>query len=232
MRLVIARFFILLFILSIAPQLAHATDKLEYPEDIAARLQSRYDNIRSLSFQFHQDVKGEMSGRPRQGDGHAIFFKHDAESRMRWDYTKPDMQVLVSDGKTFSMYFSELHQMIVSPASNLDSDLTYSFFTGQGNLKTDFFIRPPDEDTNTGTDSETKIIKLIPKTPQSQVQDIHVWVSKDSLIKRLKIRDHVGTITILDFNDIKVNIFQGQSLDYIKELFTFAPPQGTEIIHQ
>jgi outer membrane lipoprotein carrier protein len=203
----------------------------ESPEDTAARVQLRIDKMQSLSFNFHQQTKGEMTGRPRRGSGKAVFFKNEDSSRMRWDYASPDKQILVSDGVVFSMYFDNLKQMIVTPAENLNKDLTYSFFTGRGNLKKDFYILPPDEETGDNT-AEFQIIKLIPKQPHSQVQDVHVWITESSLIRRMNIRDLFGTITVLNFSDIEVDKLIGTDERTLQSLFSFVPPKDTEIIEQ
>ncbi len=224
---------LILFGLVLPVFVAHASEnKTEYPEQIAERLQARYDNIQSLSFNFTQDTSGEMTGRPRRGTGRAVFVKLDGKSYMRWDYTSPDKQVLISDGTTFSMYFANLQQMIVSPADSLNADLTYSFFTGRGVLKKDFYIRPANEEFQSENETDFKVIKLIPKTAQSQVQDIHLWVTPDSLIRRINIRDHFGTVTILNFSDIEVNSLVGEDPEKLLSFFSFVPPEGTEIIRQ
>ncbi len=205
----------------------------EYPDDIAARLQQRYDTMRSLTFNFHQDIRGEMTGRPRQGSGQATFLKNNGKARMRWDYVSPDRQVLISDGVTFSMYFASLKQLIISPAEKLDTDLTYSFFAGKGTLKRDFHIRPADEEYQADDEGMLKVIKIIPKTQQSQVQDIHLYVAADSLIRRIMIRDHFSTVTVLNLSDIEVDkVTSGKNPEQVKAIFTFVPPEGTEIIHQ
>ena len=208
------------------------TCETEYPEDIAQRLQARYDKIISLSFNFIQNTSGDMTGRPRRGSGKASFIKLGSKNYMRWDYTSPDKQVLTSDGKTFSMYFAKLQQMIVSPAETLDADLTYAFFTGKGVLNKDFHIRPADEELQSENSADFQVIKLIPKTPQSQVQDIHLWVTPDSLIRRIHIRDHFGTITVLNFSDIDVDGLIGKNPQELLTFFSFVPPEGTEIIRQ
>jgi outer membrane lipoprotein carrier protein len=206
---------------------------VEYPEDIAARLQLRYDTMHSLTFNFYQEIRGEMTGRPRQGSGQATFLKKDGKARMRWDYVSPDRQVLISDGVIFSMYFASLKQLIISPAEQLDADLTYSFFSGKGVLKRDFYIRPADEDNQSDDETLFKVIKLIPKTQQSQVQDIHLYVTADSLIRRIMIRDHFSTVTVLNLSDIEVDkVMIGKSPEQIEAIFTFVPPEGTEIIRQ
>ncbi len=225
--------FIILLLCLFTAGIAHGRESSsEKPEDIVARLQSRYDNVQSLTFNFHQDTRGEMTGRPRKGSGRAIFYRDDTVNNMRWDYTSPERQVLVSDGVLFSMYFSNLQQMILTPAENLDTDLTYSFFTGKGKLQKDFHIQPADKDFQSEGGGEFKIVKLIPKTSQSQVQDIHIWVTAASLIRRINIRDHFGTITVLNFSAIEVDSLTGMSAEELDKLFSFTPPEGTEIIRQ
>lgn len=204
----------------------------EFPEDIALRLQQKYDTMTSLAFKFNQDTRGEITGRPRKGSGNATFLKGGDKSKMRWDYTDPKKQVILSDGKHFYMYFEELKQMIIAPAETLEKDLTYSFFAGNGRLQDDFYIRPPNPELSTDKDIGFKVIKLVPMEPHSQVQDIHLWVSSDSLIQRIHIQDHFGTITVLNLSDIKPDLLQGRSQEETGAFFSFSPPEGTEIIEQ
>lgn len=224
---------LLLFLCLLLPAPAvHSQNTSEAPEDIARRLQSRYDEIGSITFNFMQNTSGDMAGRARKGRGKAAFVKLQGNSYMRWDYASPDHQVLVSDGKTFSMYFANLQQMIVSPAKALDADLTYSFFTGKGILTQDFHIHPADKELQPEGSADFKVIKLIPKKPQSQVQDIHLWVTPDSLIRRINIQDHFGTITVLNFSDIVVDSLLDKAPRELLSFFSFVPPEGTEIIRQ
>jgi outer membrane lipoprotein carrier protein len=210
--------------------LGAAENKMEYPDDIADRLQSRYDVLHSLSFNFFQDIRGEMTGKPRQGSGQAFFLKKDGKARMRWNYQSPDKQVLISDGTTFSMYFANLNQQLITPAAQLDTDLTYAFFTGRGIIKRDFHVRPADEEEQSTDETEYKVIKLIPKTPHAQVQHIHLFVGTNSLIRRMKIQDHFGTLTVLNLSDIETDPLKSKSGAEIDQLFSFTPPPGTEII--
>lgn len=199
--------------------------------ETVARLQARIDTIRSLSFKFYQTTRGELTGRPRKGSGRAVFLKNNGKGLMRWDYTSPDRQVLVSDGKLFSMYFEKLHQMIVTPAEKLKNDLTYSFFIGHSRLVDDFYILPPDPDI--GGDREgMSVIKLVPKIPHAQIENIHLWVTGSSLIRRITLLDHFGTETVLSFSDIKIDPLKGLDEKDIKNMFSFTPPENTEIIEQ
>lgn len=222
---------LLVFLVFTGSLLCHAAET-EYAEDIAERLQLRYDAMNSITFNFNQDTRGEITGRPRKGSGTAAFLKSKTKSQMRWDYLNPNKQIILNDGTQFYMYFEELQQMIISPAKNLENDLTYSFFSGKGNLKNDFYIRPADPDFESDTAQEFKIIKLVPIAPHSQVQDIHLWVSGDSLIRRIHIQDHFGTITVLNLSDIQPDALGNTPQGKIETLFSFVPPEDTEIIQQ
>jgi outer membrane lipoprotein carrier protein len=221
----------------LAPALCHA----ETPEDTARRLQQKYDQIRSLSFHFSQKTEGELSGRAQQGSGTACFVKGkkgksgaEGMGRMRWDYVAPEKQILVSDGVDFSMYFANLHQMIVSPAKTMAADITYSFFTGTGNLLKDFTIAAPNPEFAPKKEDAGKlaVIKLSPREEQSQVSEIHLWVTPDSMIQRIDILDHFDTRTTLELSDITVNTLNENDRKAMDALFQFTPPEGTEIIYQ
>jgi outer membrane lipoprotein carrier protein len=206
----------------------------EKPSDIGARLQTKYNRIKSLTFDFTQQTSGQLTGRGGSGSGQAYFLKTGKKSKMLWNYNAPDKQVILSDGTTLFMYFAKLKQMIITPADSLQQDITYSFFSGAGDLENDFQILPPDPEVGmTDTDRESfKIVQLIPNTPRSQVSNIHVWVTSDSLIQRMEIRDSFDTVTILNFSNIKVDSLTTENSQTVKSFFSFTPPEGTEIIHQ
>ena len=209
-----------------------ATAGAESPGEIAVRLQEKYDSLTSLSFGFKQKSQGDLTGRAKTGSGQAYFYKDNAVSKMRWNYNEPDKQVLISDGETFKMYFSELQQMIVTPAESLENDLTYSIFSGRQDLVETFHIFPSDlDDTIRDESNPIRALKLVPIEEHSQVQHIHIWVDRESLIRRIEMQDHFGTITLLNFSDIKENFVVNSGTDPAV-LFSFSPPEGTEIIQQ
>lgn len=220
---------------------AASLESEETPEYTAQRLQQKYDQIKSLSFHFSQKTEGELSGRTQQGSGTAKFVKGKKEKgkretigKMRWEYTAPEKQVLISDGVDFSMYFAKLQQMIVSPAEAMRADITYSFFIGTGNLLKDFIISSPNPDFIPKKEDSGKftVIKLRPRENQSQVSEIHLWVTADSLIERMDILDHFDTSTSLVLSHLEINTLNPDDSKAMETLFTFTPPEGTEIIYQ
>jgi outer membrane lipoprotein carrier protein len=209
-----------LFMLLLLVGQVFAAEPLE-PLFVAERLQQEYEATSSMVADFKQKASVAMSGRVKHGAGRLVILK---PGKIRWDYTSPDHQVLVSDGDKVTMYFSQSEQVIVQPINQyLDSDVTYSFFAGTGNILKDFDIFPPDH----VAPKKELVIRLVPKIEHPQVDYLHIWVDASTyLIRRLEIVDHFGSVTDLVFTNIKYN----QSI--APELFSFTPPAGTEIIEQ
>ena len=200
---------------------------------IAQNLRSHLSSLSSLTFVFTQRTKGQMSGRPKQASGEAFFVKTDNGAKMRWNYLAPDRQVIISDGVTLQMYFEKLNQLIITSADSLQEDITYSFFTGEGDIEETFVISNGlDDGENEETEKAYSVIKLTPKSPTSQIQDIRLWITNNNEIKRLEIRDTFETLTMLNLSNTRENSLLKDGSLLIKDLFTFSPPEGTEIINQ
>jgi len=221
------KYFLLSLFVLLIPALVKAQemDSLE----IAQKLQSTYEKALNLVADFKQTTAMKFSSRVRQGSGTMIFRK---PGRMRWDYRSPDYQVLISDGETISMYFEKSNQMIVSNAREyLQSDVTYSFLAGTGDILKDFDVSDPDLVTDSMDNSF--LIKLTPKSSHPHVSSIHAWISHDSfLITHLQIVDHFETVTDLFFFNILINADHYDSREIKEDLFLFIPPADTEIIEQ
>jgi len=200
------------------------------PYSIARELQAAYEDTVGLEADFRQHTAMQLNRREKSGNGTVVFLK---PGHMRWDYYAPDRQVLISDGQTITMYFEKTKQMIVTAAQDyLQSDVTYSFFAGRGNILEDFTISAGDDLPDEATDG--RVIQLVPKDAHPQISRLYVWTAADtSMITRIRMIDHFDTITDLFFDNIKrlrSKDKNGPVLD--PQLFTFNPPPGTEIIYQ
>ena len=207
----------------------------ETSAEVAVRLQNYYSQVESLSFSFIQTTKGQMIGRPKTGRGNGIFVRTDTGEKMRWNYNSPDRQVLISDGKTISMYFEELNQMIIAPVDQGQADILFSFFAGQGPLENSFTIldsEPALSDEAEDSSTDLKVIYLVPKDSDSQITIIHLYVTAESLIRRIEFIDHFDTRTTINISNISVDPLQPGQHEEIEQLFSFTPPEGTEIIRQ
>lgn len=189
-------------------------------DEIVSRLQKTYETTLSFSADFSQTTTFDFNQRQRQAKGVVVIEKG---GRMRWDYQSPDQQVLVCDGRLFSMYVAKEQQMIVSDAKNyLEADITYAFLSGSGNIERDFLIEEHAGGEDTGSAHH---LRLTPKKAHPQVKYLDIWVNATTfLIERIKIVDHFGSITDLAFTNMRVNVPSPA------DFFSFTPPAGTEII--
>lgn len=224
---------VLLLLLSVTLPLLPA--KLLAAEDsaplaAARRLQKSYEGMDGLVADFQQVATMHLSARNKNGAGRVTFLK---PGHMRWDYITPDRQVLISNGDTLTMYFEKTKQMLITAAKEyLQSDVTYSFFTGTGNILEDFIISAAEElpaDADSGT-----VIKLVPAATHPHVRHIFIWTDTETgLIKRIRIVDHFDTVTDLFFENVRLINSRDKDAPVIDQsFFTFTPPPDTEIINQ
>jgi outer membrane lipoprotein carrier protein len=205
------------------------------PAQLATRLQENYQKINSLSFSFNQKTSGQMSGRQKTGKGNGILAKTNGGPRVRWNYTTPDRQVLISDGQTISMYFEKLNQMIITPVDTAQIDFLFALFTGEDPLVDMFMLLPPQDHGSkeiTESDHFLDTLRLVPKQPESQIKQIQLWINEESIIRRIELIDFFDTRTILNFSSININPLDGKDTAAVETIFSFTPPEGTEIIKQ
>ncbi|OGR00160.1 MAG: hypothetical protein A2511_05840 [Deltaproteobacteria bacterium RIFOXYD12_FULL_50_9] len=214
------------------PLQARSGEKASDPQAVASRLQQTYNKTTSITVQFQQVTTLKMSRQIRKGNGKMSILK---PGRMRWDYQTPEEQVIICDGEKIRMYFAKTKQLMVAPAKEyIQSDVTYGFFAGTGDITRDFIVSSPDlqqtPDISVLTEAEknsreSQIIRLSPRLPHPHVDYLHVWVdSKTSMVNQLQIVDQLGSVTDLVFSKIKIN----ESIT--EESFIFTPPVGTELI--
>ena len=217
----------------------HAAAPLSSLEQRVMRLQKKYQQLRSLEFDFSQTT--QSSDRVKQGAGDAIFYRPTTSGSsnpvpqgiMRWNYTSPTEQTIVNDGKTLSIYTPQDKQLIISPANDLESDITYAIFTGTRSLQDEFVVAPSDALFKinvplTGLES----VLLTPRQPHPQIKRIQLWFTTDLAIHRLLMEDHFGTMTELTFTNIRLNTLRQNDQHQVQTLLKLDIVPGTEIIRQ
>ena len=192
------------------------------PVQLARELQNQYEKTITLEAEFTQVTTMKMTRKRKRGAG---TIKIKKPGKMRWDYVEPARQVLICDGETVMMYFSSTNQLYVSPAKTyLQSDVTYSFFTGSGDILRDFAAEPFAPDIPYNRAAYT--LKLVPKGAHPHVDHILLWLDKRFMIVKLQIIDHFGSVNDMTLDNIQTNA------KIPEDVFTFDPPEDAEIIEQ
>lgn len=183
-------------------------------------VEARYENIKSLSAKFKQESSFLGFAEKSESEGEVYFKK---PGQMDWQYSTPEIQRFVSNGKTLWFYQPDLEQVTLSTfKESFSSELPVSFLLGIGSLHKTFTFK------KSCLTAEGKILlELLPKTEDQSVQEFSLLVSSsDYLPQGAKIVDAGGNQTSIIMDKLVQNADLG-NLD-----FNFEIPRGVDVIDQ
>ena len=194
--------------------------------------------IKDFKATFTQQSHLVSLDRTQSGSGEVAvkFVRSGAKSRpqalFRWDYQKPAVQHILSDGRTVWVYVPDNHQVFRSPidahgASRPDDPVT--FLTGLGDLSRDFTVAyaVPARDA-----AGNYVLTLRPRHPSPLLARLDAVVDRRAvagdktvfpLLSTLVV-DAGGNTTRIAFDHVVVNV----SLP--DQLFHFTVPPGVEVL--
>ena len=185
------------------------------PQDVAASLQRKYDTIRDFSADFVHTHEGGVLKRKREERG-TIFVKK--PGKMRWNYSKPDEKVFVSDGVRLIQYFADENRAVVSPAPD-DDQAAVLFLAGRGNLNRDFNVA-----FAPSTTSAAWTLRLEPKQPQQEYDWLEISAARDTYqLEALTVGEKQGSRSTFAFSNFKENP------GLTDKTFAFSIPRGAEV---
>ncbi len=184
-------------------------------QEIADRLQAKYDTIRDFSADFVQRYQGGPLGRKREESGTLLVKK---PGKMRWNYKKPEEKLFISNGVRFYQYIPADRQVVVADAPD-EGEPAMTFLSGRGRLTRDFNVsfaeaQAPDRWT----------LRLEPKTPQREFDWLEIAATRDGLeLKTLVVAEKQGSRSTFAFSNFKENP------GLADKDFEFAIPKGVEV---
>lgn len=201
--------------------LAEASDP-KTPAELASILQARYEKTDVIQANFSQETLPPGAKEGISADGRVIFKRPHA---MRWEYERPEPQLIVTSGEDVFVYEKEANQVLVIPQDQfLNSEVSRAFFLGKGDLERFFRIESPDESGDKSVAGSGWSIKLVPRDENPQVRTIHITMDPEThLVREMCLEDHMGGRTRLFFRDIALNVKVDSAI------FSFTPPSGVEI---
>jgi outer membrane lipoprotein carrier protein len=178
-------------------------------------LQLHYQKTRSFSAKFHQEIIS-ASGAKRIRDGTVIYQK---PGRMRWDFSAPESETIVSDGEALYDYQPDLNQVLKTPLKRaFTSSAPAALILGMGDLERDFEVSAPTHRPS----GELASLVLVARGGGERVQMTVDPKSCD--LAALSVTDQLGNTTRLIFSDVKNNPRLEPSL------FEFRVPEGADVI--
>jgi outer membrane lipoprotein carrier protein len=190
-------------------------------DDVVRGLESAYGKMNDLKAEFSQTAfnKSLNQSIPAQG---TVYLKKGG--KLRWEYSEPTPQEIVSDGKTLWVYTPTLSQVNVGPAPEALSGPAGSFLSGLGKLREHFTVRflnpadPKDKDGNVALD-------LTPKQSLPTMTRLILAVDPKSWeARRAVIYDQFDNTVTMQFSKITVNT------GLADKLFTFVAPKGVATV--
>lgn len=206
--------FLLFFILSVE---IHADENLD---SVLDGIQKKYEKIDSFSALFTQESEVKALDKVQKAQGEVWFKK---PGKMRWNYNTPNMDQIVSDGKTLWFYDEEEDQVIETPLNQVsETQSSTTLLSGLGNLKELF-----DASFSTSEDIQPNGSYLVDLVPKGDEEYNKVTISvdkKDMMVNTIYLYDAFGNLTVMKLEDVKTN---GKVSD---ELFDFKAPSGAEVV--
>ena len=210
---------ILLVSLACAGATSSAQTGKESAEQLAARIQARYDTVRDFEADFTQTYQGGLL-RTKTTEQGTVAIKR--PGRMRWVYTKPERKEFVSDGQKIYSYMPRDKQVIVGPMPAGEQTTPALFLSGRGHLVRDFnvaFSEVP------GAPQGSLGLKLVPKKTDPEVESLSIAVDPATLqLTQLVAVDRQGGQSTFSFTNMKEN------RNLSDKIFDFQVPRGVDVI--
>ncbi len=210
---------LILFVLCVVMAVAGQTPAPINVHQVAAAVDNRYNNLRSLEADFTEIYQSAGSSRTEAG---TVWLKR--PGKMRWEYRTPREKLFITNGNTAWFYVPGEQQARKTAVKNLDdlrSPLRY--LLGKTKLEKEFdgLSAAPDVAPLTAGDI---VLRGVPKGAGDRINQVLLEIGPDHQINRIVIEEADGSTTEFRFQNQKENV---QLTD---QRFRFTPPPGVETI--
>ena len=190
-------------------------------EDVVRDIETAYSRMTDLRAEFTQTAFNKSINQtiPAQG---TVYLKKGG--KLRWEYTEPTPQEIVSDGKQLWVYTPSLNQVNVGDAPEALAGPAGSFLAGLGRLRAEFsvrFLNPAQP-----TDAEGNwVLDLEPKQPLPTLARLILSVdAKTWAVRKAVVYDQFENTVTMRLTKVAIN----SSLP--DRLFTFVVPKGVATV--
>src|SRR6267143_1617815 len=186
-------------------------------DEVVRDVETAYGRITDLRAEFTQSSFNKSLNQTIPAKG-TVYLKKGG--KLRWGYTEPTPQEIVSDGKKLWVYTPTLNQANVADAPEALAGPAGSFLAGLGRLRAEFTVRflnpaqPKDADGNW-------VLDLTPKQPLPTLARLILAVdAKTWEMRRAVVYDQFENTVTMRFTKVAINS------GLPDRLFTFEAPKG------
>jgi outer membrane lipoprotein carrier protein len=203
---------------ALAPAAGAAAPTLD---DVVRGVEAAYGRMTDLRADFTQASFNRSLGQtiPAQG---IVYLKKGG--KLRWEYSEPTPQQIVSDGKKLWVYTPSLNQVNVGDAPEVLAGPAGSFLAGLGRLREHFavrFLNPAQP-----TDGEGNVLlDLTPKQPLPTLARLILSLEPRAWeLRKAVVYDQFENTVTMRFTKLVTNS------GLADRLFTFVPPKGAATV--
>jgi outer membrane lipoprotein carrier protein len=161
-----------------------------------------------------QQVSIDKLGRPGQSSYGKFYLSR--PGKFRWNYEKPFVQQIVSNGGKVWFYDADLEQVTVKKLDDSLGSTPALLLTGQVNIEEKYNLE------DQGGEDGINWVKLLPKDEESGFKYILIGLNKGQL-GGMELSDNFGQITRIYFNNIQLNPTLNDTM------FNFTPPKNADV---
>ena len=179
-------------------------------------IQKNYESVLTLKANFEQKAFVKMLNRTEITRGTVQIKK---PGKMKWVYSSPDPQVLISDQKNLWLYAPEEEEVTKIPIENVYSSNTPALFLAGQGILTDIF-----NVVQVLTEKDKFVAVFTPKEVENSLSRLVLRANKNNYqITGATVYDRLGNKTSIKFRSIRINEKIPESV------FNFEVPAGVEI---
>jgi len=212
-----------LVIASLGP-VAHAQEASSAAR-VAARVQSFYDQTTSVRTAFHQTHYDRVYQRTTRSRGVLTIAR---PGKMRFDYLAGDGKVVVTNGRSLTVYEPDDHGGGGQYAQTALEDglpSALGFLAGTARLDRDFTFRLRSA-SSVGWDGH--VLELRPRRAEPAYRRVLLFVDDDAatagVVRKVLVQDHEGNLNLFEFRRTAFNVAVAD------DRFELEPPVGARRI--
>jgi outer membrane lipoprotein carrier protein len=184
---------------------------------IVSQIETRYD-VPGFTADFHQvstvkalDIRDEATGK--------MYVRR--PGKMRWEYLKPDRQLIITNGTRLWVYRPADNQVMLGQAPSFFGDgKGAGFLSDIRQLRKKFHIMPADT-----ADPHYYALKLKPLAESIDLAVVYLYASKSSyVVERVVTVNAYGDETQIDLINSRFDTVPDD------DLFSFTIPEGTDVL--
>ena len=178
------------------------------------RMHTFLQDVKTLKADFQQTVLDSNGKQVKQSTGTLVIKR---PNRFRWDYAKPNEEVIVADGKRLWLFDVALSQVTVKPLNDTLAASPAVLLSGSNDVEKSFTV------ADLGEKDGLAWVSLVPKVKDTDFESVRLGFMEED-VSVMELKDNLGNTTRIVFDHVQRNVAVDEGS------FKFTPPAGADVI--